>query len=88
MAPPRWRASDRRGIEAILARPAVRWRAGRCSPLLAQPRPSRGRTYVTVPRRFALYLVVRDHLETFLATVRQERGKDMPHYVEEELRRY
>jgi Transposase zinc-binding domain len=31
---------------------------------------------------------VREHLETFLATVREERGKDIPHYVEGELRRY
>ena len=32
--------------------------------------------------------MVREHLETFLATVREERGKDLPRYVEEELRRY
>ena len=35
-----------------------------------------------------LHVVVREHLETFLATVREERGKDLPRYVEEELRRY
>jgi hypothetical protein len=35
-----------------------------------------------------LHLLVRENLETFLATVREERGKDLPHYVEEELRRY
>jgi hypothetical protein len=40
------------------------------------------------PEKTALHLVVREHLETFLATVREERGKDLPRYVEEELRRY
>ncbi len=40
------------------------------------------------PEKTALYLIVREHLETFLQTVRQERGRDLPHYVEEELRRY
>ena len=35
-----------------------------------------------------LHLVVREHLETFLLTVREERGKALPRYVEEELRRY
>jgi ribosomal protein S27E len=40
------------------------------------------------PERTALHLVVRGHLETFLATVREERGKDLPRYVEDELRRY
>ena len=40
------------------------------------------------PERTALHLIVREHLETFLATVREERSKDIPHYVEEELRRY
>jgi transposase-like zinc-binding protein len=32
--------------------------------------------------------IVREHLATFLATVREERGKSLPRYVEEELRRY
>ena len=40
------------------------------------------------PETSALYVVVREHLETFLATVRAARGKDIPHYVEQELRRY
>jgi hypothetical protein len=40
------------------------------------------------PEKSALHLVVREHLETFLATVREERGKDLPRYVEDELRRY
>ena len=40
------------------------------------------------PERTALHLVVRERLESFLATVREQRGKDIPHYVEEELRRY
>jgi hypothetical protein len=35
-----------------------------------------------------LYSLVREHLETFLATVREQRGKDVPRYVEQELRRY
>ena len=40
------------------------------------------------PEKTALHVVVREHLETFLATVREERGKDLPYYVEQELRRY
>jgi hypothetical protein len=40
------------------------------------------------PETTVLHLVVREHLETFLAAVRQERGKALPRYVEEELRRY
>src|SRR3954447_25157554 len=40
------------------------------------------------PEKTALYLIVREHLETILRTVREERGKELPHYVEEELRRY
>ena len=35
-----------------------------------------------------LHILVREHLETFLAAVREERGKGLPRYVEEELRRY
>jgi len=31
---------------------------------------------------------VREHLEPLLAKVREERGKDLPRYVEQELRRY
>ena len=40
------------------------------------------------PEQSVLYLVVREHLETFLTMVREERGKDLPHYVEQELRRF
>ena len=40
------------------------------------------------PEKTALHLIVREHLETFLATVREQRGKDLPRYVEDELRRY
>ncbi len=40
------------------------------------------------PELSALHIVVREHLETFLATVREERGKDLPRYVVQELRRY
>ena len=36
------------------------------------------------PENSALHFVVREHLETFLTTVREERGKDLPHYVEQE----
>ncbi|XYI04161.1 transposase zinc-binding domain-containing protein [Sorangium sp. So ce1128] len=31
---------------------------------------------------------MREHLETFLATVREERGRSLPRYIEQELRRY
>jgi len=40
------------------------------------------------PENTVLHRIVREHLETFLATVREERGKGLPRYVEEELRRY
>jgi hypothetical protein len=40
------------------------------------------------PENTVLHRIVREHLETFLATVREERGKGLPCYVEEELRRY
>ena len=40
------------------------------------------------PTSPVLHRIVREHLETFLATVREERGKSLPRYVEEELRRY
>jgi hypothetical protein len=39
------------------------------------------------PETTVLHRVVREHLETFLATEREERGKSRPRYVEEELRR-
>jgi hypothetical protein len=35
-----------------------------------------------------LHVLVREQLETFLATVREARGKNLPRYVEEEMRRY
>ena len=40
------------------------------------------------PESTVLHRIVREHLATFLATVREERGKSLPRYVEEELRRY
>ena len=40
------------------------------------------------PELSALHVIVRAHLETFLACVREERGKELPRYVVEELRRY
>ena len=39
------------------------------------------------PENTVLHRIVREHLETFLATVREECGKSLPRYVEEELRR-
>jgi hypothetical protein len=50
---------------------------------------SSARTYARrEPETSALHLVVREHLQTFLATVREKRGKDLPRYAEDELRRY
>jgi transposase-like zinc-binding protein len=47
------------------------------------------RTYARrEPETTVLHRVIREHLETFLQTVREERGKALPRYVEEELRRY
>ena len=40
------------------------------------------------PEKSVLHVIVREHLETFFAVVREERGKDLPYYVENELRRY
>ena len=40
------------------------------------------------PEHTVLHRIVREHLETFLATVREERGKSLSRYVEEALRRY
>ena len=40
------------------------------------------------PETTVLHVVVREHLETFLCAVRDERGKSLPKYVEDELRRY
>jgi len=58
-------------------------------PAASCPSASPARTYARrEPEKTALHLIVREHLETFLATVREERGKDLPHYVEQELRRY
>jgi Putative transposase/Transposase zinc-binding domain len=53
-------------------------------PTTPEPRPYERHRPETTP----LYVVVREHLETFLAHVREERGKDLPRYVEQELRRY
>lgn len=56
---------------------------------VACPTASLARSYARrEPEKSALYLVVSEHLETLLVTVREERGKDLPRYVEEELRRY
>ena len=40
------------------------------------------------PELTALHLIVREHLETFLACVREERDAELPRYVVQELRRY
>ncbi|HEX5138832.1 MAG TPA: transposase [Planctomycetota bacterium] len=40
------------------------------------------------PEKSPLHLIVREHLETFLRVAREERGKDLPRYVEGELRRF
>ena len=58
-------------------------------PVAAAPCPPAPSSRSDVPRRperTALHLVVREHLESFLATVREQRGKDIPHYVEEGVR--
>ena len=69
---------------ASLMRAALLASSCPATPAAPEPRPyARHR-----PETTALYLVVREHLETFLSTVREERGKDLPRYVEEELRRY
>jgi hypothetical protein len=34
------------------------------------------------PETTPFYLVVREHLESFLTNVREERGKNLPSYVE------
>jgi len=52
-------------------------------------RPCAASTYVRrTPETTSLHIVVREHLETFLATVREQREKPLPRYVEDELRRY
>jgi hypothetical protein len=38
--------------------------------------------------RHVIDVIVREHIETFLAVVREERGKALPYYVANELRRY
>lgn len=40
------------------------------------------------PEKTVLHVVVREHLETFLAVFREQHGKRLPRYVEQELRRY
>jgi hypothetical protein len=49
--------------------------------LARAPPASSSRPYVRrTPEKTALHLLVSEHLETFLATVREERGKDLPYY--------
>ena len=58
------------------------------SPCSAAPSASSSGAYARrEPENTVLHCVVREHLATFLATVREERGKSLPRYVEEELRR-
>jgi hypothetical protein len=59
------------------------------SPSYAAPSASASAAYARrEPENTVLHRIVREHLATFLATVREERGKSLPRYVEEELRRY
>jgi len=58
------------------------------SPSSAAPSASSGAYARREPENTVPHRIVREHLETFLATVREERGKSLPRYVEEELRRY
>jgi hypothetical protein len=59
------------------------------APSSAAPSASAAGSYARrEPEHTVLHRVVREHLETFLQTVREERGKALPRYVEEELRRY
>jgi len=54
-----------------------------------QPQATSPRAYVRrEPEKTVLHVVVREHLETFLATFRAEHGKSLPRDVEQELRRY
>ena len=65
-----------RGRRAVLASPS------------SAPSASAAGSYARrEPENTVLHRIVREHLETFLATVREERGKSLPRYVEEELRR-
>ena len=57
------------------------------APSSAAPDAS-GRYARREPEHTVLHRVVREHLETFLQTVREERGKALPRYVEEEFRPY
>ena len=57
------------------------------APSSAAPDAS-GRYARREPENTVLHRIVREHLTTFLATVREERGMGLPRYVEEELRRY
>jgi hypothetical protein len=79
--------------------PLPRWsmevRGGMCmymcttSPRSPCPVASPPRTYARhEPETTVLHVVVREHLETFLATVQQERGRGLRRYVENELRCY
>jgi hypothetical protein len=40
------------------------------------------------PETTVLHIVVREHLATFLSVFREQDGKGLPRYVEQELRRY
>lgn len=35
-----------------------------------------------------LHIVVREHLESFLSIFREQHGKSLPRYVDDELHRY
>jgi hypothetical protein len=52
------------------------------APSIAAPPASASGTYARrEPENTALHRLVREHLETFLQTERDERGKALPRYV-------
>lgn len=59
-----------------------------CFPASSPALPRPGRYVRREPEKTVLHRLVREQLETFLATVLEERGRPLPRYVEEELRRY
>jgi hypothetical protein len=40
------------------------------------------------PQNTVLHIVVREHLESFLSIFREQHGKSLPRYVDDELHRY
>lgn len=68
-------------VRALVSRPLAVAR-----PSVAAPPPH---AYVRrEPETTVLHIVVREHLATFLSVFREQHGKGLPRYVEQELRRY